>query len=720
MDLLDGIDVACPACGRRSRYPVVHAGKTVSCPSCKHEHLLPATKDASGVHAGLPPAPPAAPNPPVAPPAPAKPTTAPLAGAKIGESDKILFVCASCQYRARIPAQYAGMAVKCPSCDAAQIATADTSGSSTGNTVQLSKLPAPGHKTTIRPGNVLFICSLCNFEAQLAKHYVGKAIRCPGCHAPQVVAGEPPPKEPAALERHSPATADAAPTSDPRFICVGCGYRARIPAQYMGLAVTCPKCDTVQIATPEEQEGPATGDTVAISKIKTAEDGAKIANPQVAAAAPAEPGIKMPTSKAPPAAPAKGAATAAAGGGDKVRFTCSACGFKARIPSTYAGENIHCPGCNSVQLVLRSGQLSPNATGNTQIIQVVQTAAAAGSPDAIATPTHTPAKGVPVIQDPAAPPTAKAAVAKPAAPPVAKPAPPAPPAPPPVAKAISPIMPPPPAVPVAQPAGTAKAETTIDDLLNFEEPPPAEDAKAAGKVVRRGSDRLKAVGATKTPLPEPAKPAAPVAKSFETPKPAIPAIPEAKMPEEVASKPAASALPEIDEDPPSDPLPAPVAKTPAKPAVKTDRTTKSAAARPEPKAPMSESAPAKQSNAMVVLVAIFCFGLLGAVGFLGYQMMENGKQLTQLTSDLGNVNRKLDETQKQLSDANAKLTKAEEDAKVAKEAADLAAKKQAEEAAARKASEEKAAELEAKLKAAEEAAAKAAAEKPATPVEAPK
>ena len=26
-----------------------------------------------------------------------------------------------------------------------------------------------GHKTTIRPGNVLFICSLCNFEAQLAK-----------------------------------------------------------------------------------------------------------------------------------------------------------------------------------------------------------------------------------------------------------------------------------------------------------------------------------------------------------------------------------------------------------------------------------------------------------------------------------------------------------------------------------------------------------------------
>jgi Zn finger protein HypA/HybF involved in hydrogenase expression len=684
-------------------------------------------KDATGGHAVLPPAPPAVPQPPIAPPAPAKPTTAPLAGAKPGESDKILFVCASCQYRARIPAQYAGMAVKCPSCDAAQIATADTSGGTTGNTVQLSKLPAPGHKTTIRPGNILFICSLCNFEAQLAKHYVGKAIRCPGCHAPQVVAGDPPPKEPAALERHTPAAADAAPASDPRFICVGCGYRARIPAQYMGLAVTCPKCDTVQIATPEDHEGPATGDTVAISKIKTAEDGAKIANPQVAAAA-AEPGIKMPTSKAAPAAPAKSAPTAAAGGGDKVRFTCSSCGFKARIPSTYAGENIHCPGCNSVQLVLRSGQLSPNATGNTQIIQVVQTAATAGSPDAIATPTHTPSKGVPVISDPAAPPTAKAAVAKPAAPPVAKPAPA------PAAKPIASITPPPPAVPVAQPAGTAKAETTIDDLLNFEDPP-AEAPKPAGKVVRRGSDRLAAVGATKTPLPEPAK-SAPVAKAeapkaVEPPKAAEPAKPQLKAAinfeapatdAPVASS--ASALPEIDQDPPSDPLPAPGTKLAAKPASKTERTGKPAAARPEPKAPMSESVPAKQSNAMIVLVAIFCFGLLGAVGFLGYQMMENGKQLTQLTSDLGDVNRKLDETQKQLTDANAKLTKAEDDAKIAKEAADLAAKKTAEEAAARKASEEKAAELEAKLKAAEEAAAKAAAEKaekPATPpVETPK
>lgn len=669
MDLLDGIDVACPACGRRSRYPVVHAGKTVSCPACKHEHVLPG-KDASGAHAH-PPAPPALPIAPPAPPkAPvAKPTTAPLAS-KPTDAEKILFVCASCQYRARIPAQYAGMAVRCPSCDVAQIANADASGT-TGNTVQLSKLPTLGHKTTIRPGNILFICSQCNFEAQLAKHYVGKAIRCPGCHAPQVVAGDPPPKEPAALERTTPVSADAAPAADPRFICVGCGYRARIPSQYMGLAVTCPKCDTVQIATPEEQEGPSTGDTVAISRMTTAADGAKIANPQVAAAA-AEPGIKMPTSKAPVKSPAS---TAAAGGGDKVRFTCSSCGFKARIPSIYAGENIHCPGCNAVQFVLRSGQMSPNATGNTQILQVVQTAEAVGSPDSIATPTHTPSSGVPVISDPAAPVAKPAApLAKPAAPPIAKPAPP------------RPSITPPAAVPVAQPAGTAKAEATIDDLLNFEDPSP-EEPKPAGKVVRRGSDRLAVVGA-KTTTPPPGK--------MVTPLPV---------------KPAPVAALVMDDEPPSDPLPAKptaqtMAKAPFKPALKADRPAMPSS-RSEAKDEMP-AAPAKQSNALVIVVVLFGLAILGGGGFFGWKMME---KMDEMGVKLTTVQGQLDDTKKQLDSANDKLGKAQEDAKLAQEKADLAAKKQAEETSARKASEEKAVELEAKLKAAEEAAAKAAAEK---------
>ena len=685
MDLLDGIDFACPDCGHRSRYPLVHSGKSVACPSCKRNHVISGPAPESAL--------------PVAPaPAVAKPTT--------GETEKILFVCGSCHYRARIPGQYAGMAVRCPSCDAAQIANPDSSGGTTGSTVQLSKVPTAGHKTTIRPGNILFICSLCNFEAQLAKHYVGKAIRCPGCHAPQVVAGEPPTKDPAALERNPTATGDTvAPASDPRFICVGCAYRARIPSQYMGLAVTCPKCDTVQIATPEDQEGPATGDTVSIARLKTAEEGAKIANPQVTTSSGFTSRTMAVKSTLPPAPtivpgkkPAAVATTATTSSGDKntekasdkVRFTCSACGFKARIPSAYAGENIHCPGCNAVQFVLRSGQLSPNATGNTQIIQIVQTAEATASPDAIATPTHTPARGLPVIRDEPAVAKPIAAIAPPApaiAKPMLPPVPPAPAAPGPVSKFSTP----PPAVPVAQPAGTAAIEATIDDLLRFDDPSANEAPKPSGKVVRRGSDRLNAVS-TKTPLPEESS------KNAKTP-----------LPEEPTK---ATVNYEIQADSQADaPVTVPVKSAPkfvpkAPPAVSV--------ARPQPKAAMAESAPAKSSNALVIVVAVIGLGLFALAGaglwMVMGQLSEQAKTLDTQTKTLADMQTKLDSAKVEIEATNKKLTKAEDETKLAKEAAETAAKKQAEEAAARKASEEKAIELEAKLKAAEEAAVKAAAE----------
>jgi ribosomal protein S27E len=686
MDLLSGIDVKCPACGRRSRYPVVHAGKTVSCPGCKHEHIIP-EQDGTGIHPILssqidaPSVPTAPPLVPPAPTASKKVNTQPMSG----DTEKILFVCGSCQYRARIPAQYAGMAVRCPSCDAAQIANIDGATGSTGKTVQLSKIPTAGHKTTIRPGNVLFICSQCNFEAQLAKHYVGKAIRCPGCHAPQVVAGEAQTSDPAALERNPGVP--AMPAGDPRFICVGCGYRARIPTQYMGLAVTCPKCDTVQIATPEDQESPSTGDTVSIAKLKTADAGAQIANPQVTVTS--EPTIKGPSPKpAPPAAP-----------GDKVRFTCSSCSFKARIPASYAGENIHCPSCNAVQLVLRSGQLSPNATGNTQILQVVQTAESVGSPDAIATPTNTPSRGVPILKNDGPPaPT----VAKPAAPGYA-----------------APTLPPP-ALTVAQPAGTAAKETSIDDLLNFEDS--AHEAKKAetkdeskmGKVVRRGSDRLAAIK-MKTPSPEPlAAPAKPESKSYKIDNNNN-AADEGEMEEKKNDKPAAPAKSNKG------------TVSVARPTVARSEAARSEA-KPEAKLVRkipSESAAQKTSNGLVIVVGIIGIGLLAGLGGLGYLVMKGQEQMNKMQQTLGSMQDDLASANQKLSDTNEKLTKAEEEAKLAKEAAELARMKATEEAAARKAAEAAAVELEAKLKAAEEKAAadkaaaeKAAAEKPA-PVEAP-
>lgn len=652
MDALAGIDFACPDCGHRSRYPLVHGGKPVPCPACKKVHVIPPA--ANSPSAPLPVAPPA---PPVAKPA--------------GEAGKILFVCSSCGCRARIPAQYAGMAVRCPTCDVAQIANHEGSVGTTGRTVQLSKMPTATRATTVRPGNILFICSQCNFEAQLAKHYVGKAIRCPGCHAPQVVAGLPPAEGNNALE---PVGDAAAPVSDPRFICVACGYRARIPTQYMGLAVTCPKCETAQIASPEESESPSTGDTVSITRIKTVEE-------LPAGAHGALPTLTQGTSGAP--VPAS-AVLAGAAGGDKVRFTCSACGFKARIPASYAGQSIHCPGCNATQTVLRSGQSSAAATGNTQVISIVQTASAPdaspdASPDAIAQPTHTPSRGVPILlTEPTIAPSAKPAAAIPTAlpakpqapPPLAKPAPP-----------FKPMAPAPGAVVIPAPVPALPPE----EKLNFDEEAPKPES-AAGKVVRRnGSSGRMAVAGGKTPLPE------------------APSEAEAEAREMAALKASLGKSKPGVRPAPTTPKPGPVVKAEAKPEAKT-------AAKTAPRVERNEepAVPQKSSSAMMVVILLFMVVLLGLVGGGGYM---GYTQLQQLGEELKTANAELKKT-------NEKLAQAEIDAKQAKADVEVAKKKQDEESAARKTSDEKAAELEKKLKE-QEAKAAAAAAAAATPAPVP-
>lgn len=496
MAALDLIQFACPACGHTTQVPAISAGSTITCPGCKSQQpvVRPVTQD--------PPAQP--PSPPV--------SFTPSGGHPIIDDGKKLFICSCCSYRARIPAQYLGMAVRCPSCDAPQIASGDENAVRSGRTVSISKMQTAAQSqakmSSIRPGNILYTCNLCGFEAQLAQHYLGKAIRCPGCHAPQVVAegitakvpgattapavpaeSPPPPATPpppgiTPPPAPPPAAATEAPTThdgQPLFVCSACGYRARIPEQYLGLAVTCPSCEVVQIANQQATEQPSTGNTQRIAKLKTAEpvdaaaaasatDGDKVPftctacgfntqlggnlagkaircpSCQATQVVPGRPGVGFDKPSPIPAAMSAGIAPAA----DKVRFTCTSCGFKARIPAHYAGQVIHCPGCNSVQLVVASALAS---TGNTRVLAKVQTAdgkpAAPTSADELKSvstaleastravpppvaviPAPSPARGQPVIPPPVAKPATGRVVrgggtdrmAKPATATIAKPA----------------------------------------------------------------------------------------------------------------------------------------------------------------------------------------------------------------------------------------------------------------------------------------------------------
>lgn len=413
MAALDLIPFVCPTCKHTTQVPAMSAGSSITCPACKSSQSVPVPAPAATAAAAAPAV-----------------SFTPSSGNPIVDDGKKLFICTCCNYRARIPAQYLGMAVRCPSCDAPQIASGDENAIRSGRTVSINKLQtaaSAAKMSSIRPGNILYTCNLCGFEAQLAQNYLGKAIRCPGCHAAQVVAegvtakvpgttADAPPAPPIAPPATPPppgtsvppaGTANVAsnpPTThdgQPLFVCSACGYRARIPEQYLGLAVTCPSCEVVQIANQQNSEQPSTGNTQRLAKLKTSEpvepssagavDGSKIPftctacgfnthlgsslagkaircpSCQATQVVPGKPGGSFDKPSPIPASMSAGAAPTA----EKVRFTCTSCGFKARIPGHYAGQVIHCPGCNSVQLVVAS---SLAATGNTRVLAKVQTA----------------------------------------------------------------------------------------------------------------------------------------------------------------------------------------------------------------------------------------------------------------------------------------------------------------------------------------------------------
>lgn len=101
-----------------------------------------------------------------------------------------------------------------------------------------------------------------------------------------------------------------------RFICGGCGYRARIPSSYTGKVILCPGCQQAQIAAADG--GDATGDTVRVSKVATAPGTGRFSVPDA---------------------------------DGRLRFTCSGCGYGAKLAATYAGKAISCPQCKSAQVI---------------------------------------------------------------------------------------------------------------------------------------------------------------------------------------------------------------------------------------------------------------------------------------------------------------------------------------------------------------------------------
>lgn len=199
-----------------------------------------------------------------------------------------IFICSACGYKARLPEQFAGRTIKCPGCQAPQVATAPsnvqrktaviTRVAATPVPFTLPKdqedalagipsatpveMPASAAPTASRPfpsplpgaiqvttdrvtrmqtpvpgeapapmaklatgGTVDFTCASCNARLRLPGHYAGKSILCPKCSSPQKVATAP---EPMDTTRSLAQKADepAAPAAPQPIPGPGTGIRA--------------------------------------------------------------------------------------------------------------------------------------------------------------------------------------------------------------------------------------------------------------------------------------------------------------------------------------------------------------------------------------------------------------------------------------------------------------------------------------------------------------
>ncbi len=180
------------------------------------------------------------------------------------------------------------------------------------------------------------------------------------------------------------------------FVCPACGYRAKIPGNYLGMSIKCPGCNGAQtVIKPEKTE--STGKTVSITRVATTPlpftvDQAKqpFASSPAAPPAPAAPAAApramavtrtpLPGSLvagAPPATQQERALPSGAAA-QTIAFTCTACAYRARIPVSYGGRTILCPSCKAAQVAPTAA--TPSASGQTAVIARVITATpAAGS-----------------------------------------------------------------------------------------------------------------------------------------------------------------------------------------------------------------------------------------------------------------------------------------------------------------------------------------------------
>jgi ssDNA-binding Zn-finger/Zn-ribbon topoisomerase 1 len=273
----------CPACGQRARVPKMFAGHSIKCPKCKTTQAVAELADqtqqggtillrrpqevtdaiaaeakkkadeAAAPAAGDPAA------PALVMPAPsalmpkniAEPAPVPAADAAPAHTGPTIpFHCTKCLTESAVPAEYAGKVIKCPKCQAVQIALAGVA-PMTGMFAKPKSAFAAAEPAAAAPtlagapaktavvddrGRIVFTCGACRFSAYFAQSYGGKPIQCPACGTAQTIDPLPgqmvTPTTSAAAAAHAGSGSGAAPVIGAGGVVISSGRQeAPIPAQ---------------------------------------------------------------------------------------------------------------------------------------------------------------------------------------------------------------------------------------------------------------------------------------------------------------------------------------------------------------------------------------------------------------------------------------------------------------------------------------------------------
>ena len=148
---------ACSECTYKARMPKKYLGLAIKCPKCDAKVRA---EDSDSVSTG---------------------NTAAITKVERSEiqpaDNKFRFECRTCNYRARMPVKYMGMAIKCPKCGDAQMASPHDGEGHSGQTVAVGKVEKA------IADKFLFQCEECGYRARLPTKYEDQHIQCPGCKA---------------------------------------------------------------------------------------------------------------------------------------------------------------------------------------------------------------------------------------------------------------------------------------------------------------------------------------------------------------------------------------------------------------------------------------------------------------------------------------------------------------------------------------------------------